>query len=109
MDDIINVSGHRIGTAEVESALVSHPGCAEAAAVGYEHPIKGLGIYAYVTPVAGTKFTDAFQKELREYASLNQSTKAEPVAIECVEVLMLGLCYAVQCGAWIDLLKKQFF
>ena len=66
MDDIINVSGHRIGTAEVESALVAHPACAEAAAVGYEHPIKGLGIYAYVTPIAGATFTDGLQKELRE-------------------------------------------
>lgn len=49
MDDVINVSGHRIGTAEVESALASHPACAEAAVVGYDHPIKGQGIYAYVT------------------------------------------------------------
>ena len=49
MDDVINVSGHRIGTAEVESALVAHPQCAEAAVVGYEHPVKGQGIWAYVT------------------------------------------------------------
>ena len=49
VDDVINVSGHRIGTAEVESALVSHKACAEAAVVGYEHPIKGQGIWAYVT------------------------------------------------------------
>ena len=49
VDDVINVSGHRIGTAEVESALASHPACAEAAVVGYDHPIKGQGIYAYVT------------------------------------------------------------
>ena len=49
MDDVINVSGHRIGTAEVESALVNHPACAEAAVVPVEHPIKGQGIYAFVT------------------------------------------------------------
>lgn len=49
MDDVINVSGHRIGTAEVESALVGHPACAEAAVVPVEHPIKGQGIYAFVT------------------------------------------------------------
>ena len=51
MDDVINVSGHRIGTAEVESALVGHHGVAEAAVVGYSHPIKGQGIWAYVTLV----------------------------------------------------------
>ena len=49
VDDVINVSGHRIGTAEVESALVNHPACAEAAVVPVEHPIKGQGIYAFVT------------------------------------------------------------
>ena len=49
MDDVINVSGHRIGTAEVEGALTQHPQCAEAAVVPMEHPIKGQGIYAYVT------------------------------------------------------------
>lgn len=48
MDDVINVSGHRMGTAEVESALASHPGCAEAAVVGFPHEIKGQGIFAYV-------------------------------------------------------------
>eukprot|EP00892_Ulva_mutabilis_P006442 jgi/Ulvmu1/416/UM001_0423.1 len=74
MDDIINVSGHRIGTAEVESALVAHPACAEAAAVGYDHPIKGLGIYAFVTPVAGATFSDALQAELR--ASVKQAIGA---------------------------------
>ena len=64
VDDVINVSGHRIGTAEVESALVLHPGCAEAAVVGYEHPIKGQGIYAYVTPMDGVDFSDGLKKEL---------------------------------------------
>ena len=64
VDDVINVSGHRIGTAEVESALVSHPKVAEAAVVGFPHDIKGQGIYAYVTLVAGEPQTEELQKEL---------------------------------------------
>ncbi|PJJ96676.1 acetate--CoA ligase [Lysobacteraceae bacterium NML91-0213] len=64
VDDVINVSGHRIGTAEVESALVSHPKVAEAAVVGFPHDIKGQGIYAYVTLVAGEDGSDALLKEL---------------------------------------------
>ena len=61
---MINVSGHRMGTAEVESALVLHATVAEAAVVGYPHHIKGQGIYAYVTLNAGTEATDALKKEL---------------------------------------------
>ncbi|WP_043688887.1 acetate--CoA ligase [Luteimonas huabeiensis] len=64
VDDVINVSGHRIGTAEVESALVSHPKVAEAAVVGFPHDIKGQGIYAYVTLVAGEQGSDELLKEL---------------------------------------------
>ena len=64
VDDVINVSGHRIGTAEVESALVSHPKVAEAAVVGFPHDIKGQGIYAYVTLVAGEAVSDDLRKEL---------------------------------------------
>jgi len=64
VDDVINVSGHRIGTAEVESALVAHPKVAEAAVVGCPHEIKGQGIYAYVTLVAGETGTDELKKEL---------------------------------------------
>jgi acetyl-CoA synthetase len=64
VDDVINVSGHRIGTAEVESALVSHPKVAEAAVVGFPHDIKGQGIYAYVTLIAGEVATDDLRKEL---------------------------------------------
>jgi acetyl-CoA synthetase len=64
VDDVINVSGHRIGTAEVESALVSHPKVAEAAVVGFPHDIKGQGIYAYVTLVAGEQESDTLLKEL---------------------------------------------
>ena len=64
VDDVINVSGHRMGTAEVESALVLHPQVAEAAVVGYPHDIKGQGIYAYVTPMAGTTPTEELRTEL---------------------------------------------
>ncbi|HVI53133.1 MAG TPA: acetate--CoA ligase [Candidatus Sulfotelmatobacter sp.] len=64
VDDVINVSGHRMGTAEVESALVAHAKVAEAAVVGYPHDIKGQGIYAYVTLVAGVNPTEDLRKEL---------------------------------------------
>jgi acetyl-CoA synthetase len=64
VDDVINVSGHRIGTAEVESALVGHHDVAEAAVVGCPHDIKGQGIYAYVTLKSGIEATDALRKEL---------------------------------------------
>lgn len=64
VDDVINVSGHRIGTAEVESALVSHPKVAEAAVVGFPHDIKGQGIYAYVTLLAGEHDSEELRKEL---------------------------------------------
>jgi len=64
VDDVINVSGHRLGTAEVESALVAHPKVAEAAVVGCPHDIKGQGIYAYVTLIAGETGTDELRKEL---------------------------------------------
>jgi acetyl-CoA synthetase len=64
VDDVINVSGHRIGTAEVESALVSHPKVAEAAVVGFPHDLKGQGIYAYVTLIAGQAPSEELRKEL---------------------------------------------
>lgn len=64
LDDVINTSGHRIGTAEVESAVVLHPDVAEAAVVGYPHPVKGEGIYIYVTVNEGAEETDALMKEL---------------------------------------------
>ncbi|MBT4498907.1 MAG: acetate--CoA ligase [Gemmatimonadetes bacterium] len=65
VDDVINVSGHRMGTAEVESALVLHPKVAEAAVVGFPHDIKGQGIYAYVTLNTGEEYTDELKAELR--------------------------------------------
>lgn len=64
VDDVINVSGHRIGTAEVESSLDEHADCAEAAVVGYPHPIKGEGIYAYVILKNGVNPSDALKAEL---------------------------------------------
>ncbi|HET7063352.1 MAG TPA: acetyl-coenzyme A synthetase, partial [Rudaea sp.] len=64
VDDVINVSGHRLGTAEVESALVAHSKVAEAAVVGCPHDIKGQGIYAYVTLKSGEQPSDALRKEL---------------------------------------------
>ena len=64
VDDVINVSGHRLGTAEVESALVGHPKVAEAAVVGYPHDVKGQGVYAYVTLMEGEAFSDALEEEL---------------------------------------------
>ena len=67
VDDVINVSGHRMGTAEVESALVAHAKVAEAAVVGYPHDIKGQGIYAYVTLNAGEEPSDELRAELRQW------------------------------------------
>ncbi|EPS64488.1 hypothetical protein M569_10292, partial [Genlisea aurea] len=64
VDDVINVSGHRIGTAEIESALVSHRDCAEAAVVGIDHDVKGQGIYAFVTLVEGVPYSDQLRKDL---------------------------------------------
>ena len=63
-DDVLNVAGHRIGTAEVESALVAHEKVSEAAVVGYPHDIKGQGIYAYVTLMAGEQPSEELRKEL---------------------------------------------
>src|SRR5690606_430152 len=63
-DDVMNVSGHRLGTAEVESALVTHPAVAEAAVVGFPHDIKGQGIYAYITLKAEYEPSDDLKKEL---------------------------------------------
>ena len=64
VDDVINVAGHRLGTAEVESALVAHPTVSEAAVVGYPHELKGQGIYCFVTLQVGIEPSDALRKEL---------------------------------------------
>jgi acetyl-CoA synthetase len=81
VDDVINVSGHRLGTAEVESALVSHPAVAEAAVVGYPHEIKGQGIYAYVTLKVGREYTDALRKELMGHVAKEIGPIARPDVI----------------------------
>jgi acetyl-CoA synthetase len=75
---VINVAGHRMGTAEVESALVAHPKVSEAAVVGYPHNIKGQGIYAYVTLMAGESPTDALRKELVQWVRTEISPIAAP-------------------------------
>ncbi len=76
VDDVINVSGHRIGTAEVESALVAHPKVAEAAVVGYPHDIKGQGIYCYVTLVVGAQATDELRRELVTHGCARKSARS---------------------------------
>ncbi len=81
VDDVINVSGHRMGTAEVESALVSHPAVAEAAVVGFPHEIKGQGIYAYVTLMAGEEYTDELKKVLVKHVRTEIGPIASPDVI----------------------------
>ena len=82
VDDVINVSGHRMGTAEVESALVAHPKVAEAAVVGYPHDIKGQGIYAYVTLTAGEEPTETLRKELVQWVRKEIGPIASPDLIQ---------------------------
>jgi acetyl-CoA synthetase len=82
VDDVINVAGHRMGTAEVESALVSHPKVSEAAVVGYPHDIKGQGIYCYVTLMAGESGSDALALELRDRVRKEIGPIASPDRIQ---------------------------
>ena len=82
VDDVINVSGHRMGTAEVESALVAHPKVAEAAVVGYPHDLKGQGIYAYVTLNLGEEPTEALRKELVGWVRKEIGPIASPDVIQ---------------------------
>ena len=82
VDDVINVSGHRMGTAEVESALVAHPKVSEAAVVGYPHDIKGQGIYAYVTLMAGEKPSEELRKELVQWVRKEIGPFASPDLIQ---------------------------
>jgi acetyl-CoA synthetase len=82
VDDVINVSGHRMGTAEVESALVAHAKVAEAAVVGYPHNIKGQGIYAYVTLMNGEEPSDALRKELETWVRSEIGPIAKPDLIQ---------------------------
>ncbi|MFW6150848.1 MAG: acetate--CoA ligase [Chloroflexota bacterium] len=87
IDDVINVSGHRLGTAEVESALVSHPKVAEAAVVGMPHEIKGQGIYAYVTLKAGVKPVADVEKELKNHVRKEIGPIAVPDKIQFADTL----------------------
>ena len=82
VDDVINVSGHRMGTAEVESALVAHPDVAEAAVVGYPHDIKGQGIYAYVTLMEGVEPTEELRGELQQWVRKEIGPIAKPDLIQ---------------------------
>jgi acetyl-CoA synthetase len=82
VDDVINVSGHRMGTAEVESALVAHPKVAEAAVVGYPHDLKGQGLYCYVTLNAGEEPTEALRKELVAHVRKEIGPIASPDLIQ---------------------------
>jgi len=87
IDDVINVSGHRMGTAEVESALVSHELVAEAAVVGMPHDIKGQGIYAFVTLNVGVEKTDALKKELVTHVRKEIGPIASPDKIQFADAL----------------------
>ncbi|HHH46294.1 MAG TPA: acetate--CoA ligase [Thiotrichales bacterium] len=87
VDDVLNVSGHRLGTAEIESALVLHDAVAEAAVVGYPHPVKGQGIYAYVTLVKGVAPSDALRQELIELVRREIGPIAKPDVIQWAPAL----------------------
>ena len=82
VDDVLNVSGHRLGTAEIESALVRHPKVAEAAIVGFDHPIKGQGIYAYVTLMVGEEESGELKVELQKFVANEISPIAKPDLIQ---------------------------
>ena len=82
VDDVLNVSGHRLGTAEIESALVLHDSVAEAAVVGFQHPIKGQGIYAFVTLMKGEDFNDVLEQELTKFVSKEIGPIAKPDLIQ---------------------------
>ena len=87
VDDVINVSGHRIGTAEVESSLVLHNSIAEAAVVGYPHDVKGMGIYAFVTPINDIEPNEALKKELLDHVSKEIGSFAKPDMIQWAPAL----------------------
>jgi acetyl-CoA synthetase len=82
VDDVINVSGHRMGTAEVESALVAHAKVSEAAVVGYPHDVKGQGIYCYVTLMEGVESSDELRKELQDWVRTEIGPIAKPDVIQ---------------------------
>lgn len=82
VDDVLNVSGHRLGTAEIESALVLHEAVAEAAVVGFNHDIKGQGIYAYVTLMQGTQASEELHNELKKFVGEEIGAIAKPDLIQ---------------------------
>ena len=82
VDDVINVSGHRMGTAEIESALVAHQKVAEAAVVGFPHDIKGQGIYAYVTLISGEEPTEELRRDLVQWVRKEIGALAAPDLIQ---------------------------
>ncbi len=87
VDDVLNVAGHRLGTAEIEGALVGHPACAEAAVVGFPHDVKGQGIYAYVLLASGYSPSPELAKELRNAVRTEISAIATPDRLQFVEGL----------------------
>ncbi|MDD5122451.1 MAG: acetyl-coenzyme A synthetase, partial [Dehalococcoidales bacterium] len=87
IDDVINVSGHRIGTAEVESSLISHPQVSEAAVVGMPHKIKGQGIYAFVTLNTGQKASEELEKALKIHVRRQIGAIATPDVIQFADGL----------------------
>ena len=87
IDDVLNVSGHRLGTAEIESALVAHRGVSEAAVVGFPHAIKGQGIYAFVTLKMGVQGSPALNDELKESVKLQIGGLARPDIIQWAPAL----------------------
>lgn len=87
VDDVLNVSGHRLGTAEIESALVLHPAIAEAAVVGYPHDIKGQAVYAYVTPMLGVTIDEQIKKELLALVTKEIGAIAKPDLLQAAPAL----------------------
>ena len=87
VDDVLNVSGHRLGTAEIESALVAHSSIAEAAVVGYPHDIKGQGIYVYVIPYDGVEIGDELTREVRDWVAKDLSPIAKPDLVQWTDGL----------------------
>jgi acetyl-CoA synthetase len=87
VDDVVNISGHRIGTAEVESALVSFPEIAESAVVGYPHEIKGQALYAFVTLKEGVPSSDGLKNEIIQYVRKEIGAIAQPDKIQFTEGL----------------------
>ena len=87
MDDVIKVSGHRLGTAEVESALVSHPAVAEAAAIGLPHEVKGQGIHCFVILRSGTAPSADLAEELRQHVAQTMGAIARPEEVKLIDKL----------------------